>query len=216
MGPADGLVYVVDDDGAMREALSSLMRSVGLRVEMYASAQAFLAHPVSEAAACLVLDVRLPGLSGLDLQRELAASSRAIPIIFITGHGDIPMSVRAMKAGAAEFLAKPFREQDLLDAIVQALDRDETGRGQRAEIAELRRKFATLSTREREVLRLIVGGKLNKQAAARLGITEITVKVHRRHLMDKMAARSLAELVRMAASLDVPGRGAKEMYTEGQ
>ena len=211
MGPADGLVYVVDDDGAMREALSSLMRSVGLRVEMYASAQAFLAHPVSEAAACLVLDVRLPGLSGLDLQRELAASSRAIPIIFITGHGDIPMSVRAMKAGAAEFLAKPFREQDLLDAIVQALDRDETGRGQRAEIAELRRKFATLTTREREVLRLIVGGKLNKQAAASLGITEITVKVHRRHLIDKMAARSLAELVRMAARLDAPGSGTKEV-----
>ena len=201
MTPSAGVVFVVDDDHSVRGALSSLVRSVGLHVETFASAQDFLRHPRPEGPACLVADVRLPGLSGLDLQRELAEAGHIIPIIFISGHGDIPMTVRAMKAGAAEFLPKPFRDQDLLDAIAQALARDSTSRRTREEVSEIRRRYATLTGREQETMVLVVKGMPNKQSAAELGISEITIKVHRRHIMQKMMARSLAELVRMAAKM---------------
>jgi FixJ family two-component response regulator len=210
--PTDPIVFVVDDDESVREALGNLIRSVGLRVETFASAQEFVGHPRPDAAACLVLDVRLPGLSGLDLQRELVNAGARIPIIFITGHGDIPMTVRAMKAGAAEFLPKPFRDQDLLDAIRQALERDQVARGQRAEQAEIRHRYDTLTSREREVIVLLVTGMLNKQIAAELGITEITIKVHRHHVMQKMQARSLPALVRMVEKLHLAGP-AKSPYT---
>jgi FixJ family two-component response regulator len=195
---AESIVFVVDDDDSMREALSSLMRSVGLLVRTHSSAQEFLGSPRPDVAACLVLDVRLPGLSGLDLQRELASSGERIPIIFITGHGDIPMSVRAMKAGAAEFLPKPFREEDLLDAIRQALERDRLARERRGEVAAIELRFETMTAREKEVLGLLVRGLRNKQVAAELGISEITVKVHRRHIMEKAGAKSLTEVARMA------------------
>ena len=210
MKPAEAVVFVVDDDPAVREALCGLIRSVGLRAEAFASAQDFLNSPRPDAAACLVLDVRMPGLSGLDLQRELAGR---IPIIFITGHGDIPMSVRAMKAGAAEFLPKPFRDQDLLDAIGQALERDQEARKERAALTEIRGRYDTLTAREREVAPLIVRGMLNKQAAAELGISEITVKVHRRNVMRKMKARSLAELVRILEQLRPLHPQGKPTYT---
>jgi FixJ family two-component response regulator len=197
----ESVVFVIDDDKSVREALSGLIRSVGLRVETFNSAQDFLRHQRTDAAACLVLDVRLPGLSGLDLQRELAGTGERIPIIFITGHGDIPMSVRAMKAGAVEFLPKPFREQDLLDAIRHALECDAHSRAERAEVDEIERRYATLTAREREVMGPIVRGMLNKQVAAELGISEITVKVHRHRVMEKMGARRLPDIVRMAERL---------------
>ena len=201
MKPADPIVFVVDDDLSVREALSSLIRSVGLRVETFASAQEFLRYQRPDVTACLVLDVRMPGLSGLDLQRELAHAEKRIPIIFITGHGDIPMSVRAMKAGAIEFLPKPFRDEDLLDAIREGLERDQADRQQRGELAEIQDKYATLTSREREVIVLLVKGMLNKQVAAELGITEITIKVHRRRILQKMNAKSLPALVRMVEKL---------------
>ncbi|WP_454839844.1 response regulator transcription factor [Pseudomonas hormoni] len=213
MKPTDPIVFVVDDDLSVREALSSLIRSVGLRVETFASAQDFLRHQRPDATACLVLDVRMPGLSGLDLQRELAHAGERIPIIFITGHGDIPMSVRAMKAGAVEFLPKPFRDEDLLDAIREALERDQVARQQRAELAEIQDKYDTLTSREREVIVLIVKGMLNKQVAAELGITEITIKVHRRHILQKMRAKSLPALVRMVEKLRLTDLADKSTHT---
>jgi len=197
----DSIVYVIDDDPSIREAITSLIRSVGMSVQAFGSAREFMASSRPNAPACLVLDVRMPGLSGLELQRELTDAGISIPIIFITGHGDIPMSVRAMKAGAVEFLTKPFRDQDLLDAIEQAIDRDRELRKQQAGIADLRDRFERLTPREREVMELVVAGLLNKQIAVRLGISEITVKLHRHQVMEKMKADSLADLVRMSEKL---------------
>jgi FixJ family two-component response regulator len=194
-------VFVVDDDAAMRDSLRDLIRSVGLRVELFDSAQDFLRSERPDIPGCLVLDVRMPGQSGLDLQRRLNEAGVAIPIIFITGHGDVAMGVRAMKAGALEFLTKPFRDQDLLDAIQQALDRDCAAREERAVTEAIRRRFASLTSREREVMARVVGGLLNKQIAAELGTSETTVKTHRHQVMEKMGADSLPELVRMADRL---------------
>jgi len=198
------IVFVVDDDDSLRDALKRLIRSVGRHVELFASAEEFLQRKRLDAPACLILDIRLRGISGLDFQRKLAEANIPIPIIFITGHGDIPMSVRAMKAGAVEFLTKPFRDQDLLDAIQVGLERDRARRQREAEIAILRERFEGLTRREREVLSRIVSGLPNKQVAAEIGTSETTVKVHRGQLMRKMAATSLPELVRMAEKMGVP------------
>jgi FixJ family two-component response regulator len=201
MTDADALVFVVDDDASLRASLQDLLESVGLQVVACASAQEFLRRPRPEGPSCLVLDVRLPGLSGLELQRQLAAGDLTLPIIFITGHGDIPMSVQAMKAGAVEFLPKPFRDQELLDAIHQALDRDCYAREQRAQREALRRRFDTLTPRQRDVMARMVAGRLNKQIAGELGTSEATVKTHRQQVMAKMRAESLADLIRIADQL---------------
>ena len=207
MSNTHSTVFVVDDDRSVREGLVDLITSVGMKAEAFSSAQEFLQHKRPDTPACLVLDVRLPGPSGLDLQRQLGRSEHPIPVIFITGHGDIPMSVRAMKDGAVEFLTKPFRHQDLLDAIHQALDSDGVAREQRAKAGELRRRYESLTPREREVMPLVVRGLLNKQIASELGAGEVTIKMHRGQVMHKMRAESVVELLRMAEAISPIGAG---------
>lgn len=201
MSEGQTLVYVVDDDESVREALDSLFRSIGVEVLTFQSAQEFLQCEISEKPSCLVLDVRLPGLSGLELQREMAMAGIFVPIIFVTGHGDIPMTVQAMKAGAVEFLTKPFREQELLDAVGQAIERDRERRKIEADVSELRGRFAQLTPREKEVMQEVVAGMLNKQIAQKLGTSEVTIKIHRGNLIRKMRADSVADLVRMSEKL---------------
>jgi FixJ family two-component response regulator len=198
------VVFVIDDDLSIREAITNLLRSVGIKVQTFAMAQEFLSSKRPDAPGCLVLDVRLPGVSGLDFQRELIAANIEIPIIFITGYGDIPMSVRAIKAGAVEFLTKPFRDQDLLDAVQQAIERDRLARLQRMEVADLRSRYDAMTSREQDVMGLVVRGLLNKQIAGQLRLTEATVKMYRGRVMDKMKADSLADLIRMAEKVEIP------------
>ena len=197
------VVFVIDDDASVRQALSNLFRSVGLRVEVFGSAPEFLQNKHPNVPSCLILDIRLPRLSGLDFQAELAKADVRIPIIFMTGHGDIPMTVRAMKAGAVDFLTKPFRDQDMLDAVTSAIERDRNSRDQAKVVSNVHALFATLTPRERQVMTLVTAGLMNKQIAAEIGVAEITVKIHRGHIMRKMAAKSLADLVKMAQTLDI-------------
>ena len=197
------IVYIIDDDEDVREGVRALLQSVGLEVVALSSTMEFLAHKRSEGPSCLVLDVRLPGMSGLDFQTELAKAQNDIPIIFITGHGDIPMTVKAMKAGAVEFLAKPFRDQDLLDAVRVALERDRARREHQLQTQSLRSRYDSLSDRERQVMRLVCAGLMNKQVAAEIGVSEVTVKVHRHNIMKKLDAKSFADLVRMADALRI-------------
>jgi len=212
MSENDPIVFVVDDDRSVREGLVDLISSVGMKAKAFTSAQEFLRHKRPDAPACLVLDVRLPGPSGLDLQRQLAQSREPVPIIFITGHGDIPMSVRAIKDGAVEFLTKPFRDQDLLDAVQQALKADRAAREQRVKAAELRHRYDLLTPREREVMQLVISGLLNKQIAGQLGASEVTIKMHRGQVMHKMEAESVVELLRMAELIGMAG--ARESHTK--
>jgi FixJ family two-component response regulator len=199
----EAIVFVVDADASVREALSTLFRSVGLRVEVYGSAHEFLQSKLPNVPSCLILDIRLPRLSGLDFQAELAKADIHIPIIFMTGHGDIPMTVRAMKAGAVDFLTKPFRDQDMLDAVTTAIERDRNRRDEAKALTDVQTLFATLTPRERQVMNLVTAGLMNKQIAAEIGIAEITVKIHRGHIMRKMTAKSLPDLVRMAQLLGI-------------
>jgi FixJ family two-component response regulator len=203
VGAREPLVFIVEDDDSMRRALSNLFQSVGLEVRIFASAAEMLQGELPDVAGCLVLDIRLPGLSGLDFQSELAKANIHIPIIFMTGHGDIPMSVRAMKGGAVDFLTKPFRDQDMLDAVTVAIERDRSRRATEKIVANLQTLFETLTPREREILALVSSGLMNKQIAAELGLAEITVKIHRGHIMKKMGAKTLADLLRKAETLGV-------------
>jgi RNA polymerase sigma factor (sigma-70 family) len=203
MSESESIVFVVDDDPSVRSAIERLIGTVGLQVQLFGSAQEFLASKLPNVPSCLVLDIRLPGISGLGLQRQLVEANVQIPIIFITSHGDVPMTVRAMKAGAVEFLTKPFHDQDLLDAIHLALERDRGRRQQEAELTALRERFESLSPREREVVAMVVSGMLNKQIAAQIGTAENTVKIHRSRAMEKMQANSLADLVKMIQRLQV-------------